>query len=284
MGRWTLPGPDWSALGVADDPWEPFAEALRRHLRRPGAVGTMQFTAPRDAAGNADHCTVQIAADASHAWITYRRAGSDLCEELLAQGPPSEPGPLAVTVVATCRERMGVPHPQLLTLRCQGFVGQFASSLGLPRAGAVPLGNDPADPTDEVDTAIEVDGPEDVRDRFAEIIERVTGQEPEVTADGDLVVDHVGRPVHVSFDEDTPTVRIRAWVVRGVRSREATAIEIARRNRDEEWTQWVLVGRHVEQRTILSAGPFVPRTVQFHLERFLYTFADTCDDIARRLG
>ena len=193
--------------------------------------------------------SVQIAADASHAWITYRRAGNDLCEDLLAQGPPSEPGPLAATVVATCRERMGVPHPQLLTLRCQGFVGQFAGSLGLPRAGAVPLGNDPA-----------------------------------VTADGDLVVDHVGRPVHVSFDEDTPTVRIRAWVVRGVRSREAAAVEIARRNRDEEWTQWVLVGRHVEQRTVLSAGPFVPRTMQFHLERFLYTFADTCEDIARRLG
>lgn len=284
MARRDLPGPDWSALGVADDPWETFEDALRRHLRRPGAVGAMRFTAPPNATGTSARCTVQITGDASQAWVTHREAGAPLCEDLVGRWSPYDPGTVARVIVGVCRDRMGLPHPELVTLRCQGFIGMDAGCLGLTTTGTLPVDDDPADADDELDTAVEVADAEDLRERFAAIVERVTGRPTVVDDDGDLVFHHVGERMHVSFSEDTPTVRMWAWVARGIRSREATAVEIARRNRDEEWTQWILVGRHVQQRTILSAGPFVPRTVQFHLERFLYTFADTRDAITRRLA
>ncbi|MDO5512690.1 MAG: hypothetical protein Q4F73_08105, partial [Corynebacterium sp.] len=150
MRKYDMPGPDWSALDMDTDPWSVFEEALGRHLRRPGAVGVMRLTAPADGSGGSERCTVQIAANASRAWVTYSGTLCTMIEEWVAEGTPADSAPLARAIVETCRDRMGVPHPALLTLRCQGLVGMFAGCLGLGRTGAVPIGNDPADSTDEV--------------------------------------------------------------------------------------------------------------------------------------
>ncbi len=279
-----LTGPGRMPLRPGPDPWAAFALSLTRHLRRPGAVGAMQFSAPPESTGESARCTVQVQRDGSSAWVTYRPSGSQLAEEMVLHRSPGDPEQIARAVIGTCHERMRVPHPHLLTFRCQGEIGRHTETLGLTRTDSVPIGGDPADNTDAVDIAVEVTGPEDVRDRFAAIVERVTGDAPVVDEDGDLAFTHVGHTIYVSFTEDDPSARLWAWVVRGVRSRSETAVEIGKLNRDEEWTSWILDGRHVMQRTTLSVGPFLPRHVQFHLERFLYTFASTTDVVAARLG
>ena len=280
-----LHGPDSASLRPVDGPWDRFERALAVHLRRPGVAGAMEFSAPTDSTGRRARCVLHLPGDASPAWVSYRSSHHVVAEQLvLTQGPPPASAPLARAVVEACRDRLAVPHPQLLTLRCEGPVRRGAERLALVRSGAVPIGSDPADYPDPVDVAVEVTDHEDVRERFDAIIERVTGRTTIVDDDGDLVFDHVGHPVHVSFGEDEPSARIWAWVVRGVRSRGDAAIELARLNREEEWTSWVLDGRHVLQRTTLSVGPFLPRHVQFSLERFLFAFATTHDGIAARLG
>lgn len=282
--RERLPGPGDAPLRPASDPWVGFERALALHLRRPGAIGAMEFTAPTESPGHRARCVIHLPGDTAPAWVSVRAADHLLTEELRARGPVTAPGRLARVVVEACRDRVGVPHPHLLTLRCEGPVGRDVERLGLTRSDSVPVGSDPADFPDPVDVAVEVTDHEDVRERFGAVIERVTGRPTIVDDDGDLVFDHVGHPVHVSCAEDAPSARIWAWVVRGVRSRTGTAVELATLNRDEEWTSWVLDGRHVMQRTTLSVGPFLPRHVQFSLEHFLLTFATTRAGIASRLG
>ena len=88
----------------------------------------------------------------------------------------------------------------------------------------------------------------------------------------------------VLLTEEDPSARIWAWVVRGVRSRSEAALEIARLNRKDDLTSWVLDGRHVLQRTTVPIAPFLPRHAQSALEHFLFTYASTRDSIAGRLG
>ncbi|MFN3602979.1 MAG: T3SS (YopN, CesT) and YbjN peptide-binding chaperone 1 [Dietzia sp.] len=276
--------PDHASLRPVDDPWGRFEQALARHLERPSAMGAMELSAPADSTGQRARCVVQLAADDSLAWVTFRAARHPLIEEIVARTSPTVAGTVARAVVDACRDRMGLPHPQLLTTRCEGPVGRHVEGLGLVRSDSLAVGSDPADHPDPVDVAVEVDGHEDARDRVEAIVERITGRPTIVDDHGDLVFDHVGHPVHVSFSADDPTARIWAWVVRGVRSRSDTAVELGRINRDEDWTSWILDGRHVKQRSVVSVGPFLPRHVQFALEHFLLTFATTRDGIAARLG
>lgn len=270
--------------GRTDDPWPTFQRALARHLRRPGSVGAIEFSAPPDPTGGRARCTLQLAEDGALGWVTFRAAGESLLEEMVLRPAPVERGPIAAAVATTCRDRLAVPHPQLLAVRSQGRVGQRIDGLGPVRSGTIPTGQDPAGHSDPVDVAVEVNDHLDARERFQRIVQQVTGRPTIVDDDGDLAFDHVGHPVYVSFTEDDPTARIWAWVARGVRSRGDAALLLAELNRDEDLTSWVLDGRHVMQRSAVSVGPFLPRYVQFSVEHFLYTFSATRDDIAAHLG
>lgn len=276
-------GPCHESLRPTGDAWDRFEHALAQHLRRPGAVGAMEFSAPFDSIGDQARCRVQLAGDGSLAWVTFRPSGESLTEQMVTRASPATVGSIAPAVVGACRDLLAVPHPQLLTLRCRGPVSRHAERLGLTRSDSVPIGIDPADDTSPVDVAVEVNGPEDVRERFAAIVERVTEHVTVVDDDGDLVFDHAGQTIHISFTADLPSARLWAWVVRGVRSRSDTAMELATLNREEEWTSWILDGRHVMQRTTVPVGPFLPRHTQFHVEHFLCTFASTRGGIAARL-
>ncbi|MCT2146397.1 hypothetical protein M3E05_14680, partial [Dietzia cinnamea] len=55
-------GPGSASLRPADDPWHDFEHTLTGHLRRPGAVGAMEFRAPSQPSGGQGRCTVQLAA------------------------------------------------------------------------------------------------------------------------------------------------------------------------------------------------------------------------------
>ncbi len=279
-----LSGPGSAPLRPAEDPWDGFETTLAGHLRRPGAVGAMEFTPPSDASGTRGRCVVHLAPGGERTWVTVRLAGHPLVEEMIAHTSPTAPGTIARAVVDACRDRLGVPHPQLLTLRCQGTVGRHTGPLRLLRTDSIPIGNDPADHPNPIDMAVEVADHEDARERFEAIVERVTGRACVVDDRGAIVFDHVGHRMHVSFDEDEPYARIWAWVVRGVRSRSDAALELARLNLDDDRTSWILDGRHVLQRTTVPVAPLLPRHAQVALEHFLFTFSSTRDAIAARLG
>lgn len=279
-----LSGPGSASLRRAEDPWDGFETMLAGHLRRPETAGAMEFSAPSDASGARGRCVVQLAPGCATAWVTVRLAGHPLTEEMVAQSTPTAPATISRAVVDACRDRLAVPHPQLLTLRCQGTVGRHTGALRLIRADSVPVGNDPADYPNPIDVAVEVSDHEDARERFEAIVERVTGRPCVVDDRGHLVFDHAGHRVSVSFSADDPYARIWAWVVRGVRSRSDAALEVARLNRDDDRTSWVLDGRHVLQRTTVPVAPLLPRHAQAALEHFLLTFATTRDAIAARLG
>ena len=243
----------------------------------------MEFSAPTNSAGDQTRILVQLAPDGS-GWASLRRSGASLLEDTLVRTAPADPGRLAHAVVETSRDVLGIPHPQLLTLRGEGPVGRNTGSLGLVRTGAVAHGQDPADYPSEIDVAVEVADHVDARERYEALVERVTGRPCVVDDDGDIVFDHVGHRIHIEFTEDVPFARIWAWVVRGVRSRSEAALEIARLNAEDDLTAWVLDGRHVFQRTTVPVAPFLPRHAQSALEHFLYTFACSRDAVAHKLG
>lgn len=277
-------GPGSAFLRPAGDPWHDFEHTLTGHLRRPGAVGAMEFRAPSLPSGGQGRCVVQLAPGGAIAWVTVRTADHPLVEEMVAHTAPTVPAPLARAVVDACRDRLGVPHPQLLTLRCEGTVGRYTGALRLIRSDSVPIGRDPADYPHLIDVAVEVEDHVDARGRYEAIVEQVTGRPCVVDDRGHLAFDHVGHPMHVAFTEDEPYARIWAWVVRGVRSRSEAALEVARLNSDDDLTTWILVGRHVMQRATVPVAPFLPRHAQNALEHFLHTYATTRDGIAARLG
>ncbi|WP_314037040.1 T3SS (YopN, CesT) and YbjN peptide-binding chaperone 1 [Dietzia sp. CH92] len=277
-------GPGSASLRPAGDPWHDFEHTLAGHLRRPGSVGAMEFSAPTQPAGGQGRCVVQLAAGGAAAWVTVRPAGHALAEELVAHTAPAEPTSIARAVVDACRDRLHVPHPQLLTLRCEGTVGRYTGALRLIRSDSVPVGRDPADYPNPIDVAVEVEDHEDARARYEAIIERVTGRPCVVDDRGHLVFDLDGNRIHATFSEHEPYARLWAWVVRGVRSRADAALEVARLNAEDDLTAWVLVGRHVMQRTTVPVAPFLPRHAQFALEHFLITYSSTHAGIAARLG
>ena len=278
-----LSGPGSASLRRAEDPWDGFEETLTGLLRRSGAVGAMEFSAPSESTGGQGRCLVQLAPDGV-AWVTVRSACHSLTDDMVARPESTDPTRVADAVVEACRDRLGVPHPQLLTLRCEGSVGLHTGPLRLLRSDSLPLGQDPADYPNAIDVAVEVEDHEDARERYEALVERVTGRPCVTDDDGCLLFDHVGHRMHVEFTEDLPYARIWAWVVRGVRSRSAAALEIARLNLEDDLTTWVLDGRHVLQRTTVPVAPFLPRHAQSALEHFLYTFACTRDTIAHKLG
>ena len=278
-----LSGSDSLAPGRQSDPWNAFGRGLSRLLRDPTAVGALEFSAPGNGTDGQDRCLLQRAGDES-AWVSLRPGGETLIEEMIVWNDRSEPDELARAVMEACRDRLGVPHPQLLTLRGEGPLGRRTGPLRLVRTDSVPVGQDPADDPSPVDVAVEVSDHEDARDRYEVLVERVTGHPCVVDDDGHLVFDHVGHQIHIEFREDLPYANIRAWVARGVRSRAEAALEVARLNLADPHTTWVLDGRHVLQRTTVPVSPFLPRHAQGALEHFLYTFACTRDQIAHKLG
>lgn len=245
--------------------------------------GALEFRVPGDPSVGQNRCRLRLDPNGP-AWACLGRAGESLVEELLVFTDQVDPDRLVHAVITACRERFGLPHPQLLTLRAEGPVAGYTRPLGLIRSDAVPVGRDPADYPNPIDVAVEVDSHEDARERYEALVERVTGRPCVVDDDGDLVFDHVGHRMHIEFSEDAPVARIWAWVVRGVRSRSEAALEIARLNREDDLTTWVLDGRHVLQRTTVPVAPFLPRHAQSALEHFLFTYASTRDSIAGRLG
>ena len=258
------------------DEWAVFEDSLYPVLRllEPGDV--LQFLAPPDAKGRSARCVIR-SGRTTPLWVTS--VAVDGNEELVASGDCDDVVSVARKIVANCIESFGVPSPALLTLRAKGAVAAHAHILGLTDDDGVPTGSDPINEDSAVDVAVNIDDPEKLRDRIASIVQQVTGDEPGLDSDDDLFFDHAGCRVYITVAADTPTVTVWSNVVPTVRCRRTAALDIALRNPRQLWTQWVLQSDSVVQRTVINAGPLVPRHVYAELGRFLYVLATRTSDL-----
>lgn len=282
-----LTGSGNAHLRHAADPWVDFRNSLTLLLRREDATGALEFSAPSQPSGGQSRCTVQLAGGASQAWVTASRAPLPLITEMVEHTAPTDPERIARAIVQTCRDRLDVPHPQVLTLHCEGAIGRHTGALRLIRTDCVPPGRDPADRLGPSAAAVDITDRADARERFETVVEQVTGRRCATDADGDLAFDHAGHRMHIDFEMDDPGVvphaRIWAWVVLRVRSRPDAALEAARLNGEDALTTWVLDGHNLLQRTTVPLAPFNPAHARDSLEHFLHTYAATRGAIASRL-
>lgn len=191
---------------------------------------------------------------------------------------------LALTVVWALRDVFGVTHPQLLTFNAWGPNSASADVLGLGATADVPAElaieqlEDPAEPL--------VLSPSD-RDELVEMVLMVLqaklGERPTVDDDGDAVLIHLGQPVRVRVRHEQPAIEIFARVAHDVRSRRATAVELAVLNSGNSWVKWSQRERTVWQHLVIPGAPFVPAHLDGMVDVFLETMTKTRDDLVFRV-
>lgn len=211
-------------------------------------------------------------------------SGNDEAEpNWYVERPLADAGIVAATVVGALRQAFGVEHPQLLTYNAFGPHADSAVVLGLAATEDVPAELPATEPLALPPMLLPSD-----RDALLSMVTTSLharlGEAPTVDDDGDFVLSHLDQPVWVRVRQDQPAVEIMARVVHGVRSRRATAAEIALLNRDHLWTTWVLGGRDVWLRLPVPAYPFAPGHLASMLDVFFDAMGKTRDDLAFRVG
>ena len=92
------------------------------------------------------------------------------------------------------------------------------------------------------------------------VLQAKLGERPPVDDDGDVVLMHLDQPVWIRVRHEQPAIEIFARVAHDVRSRRATAVEVAVLNRDNPWVKWTQRGPHGlaaphDSRCAVRAGP-----------------------------
>lgn len=188
---------------------------------------------------------------------------------------------VGLMVVWALRDVFGVVHPQLLTYNAWGPGSDAAAGLGLAASDQAPAelpARDEAEPF--------VLAPSD-RDELVEMVlmalHATLGERPPVDDDGDVVLTHLDQPVWIRVLHDQPAIEIFARVAHDVRSRRATAVELAVLNRDNPWVKWIQRERTVWQHLVIPGAPFAPAHLDGMVDVFLQTMTRTRDDLAFRV-
>lgn len=198
--------------------------------------------------------------------------------------PVSDAHFIALMIVWALRDVFGVAHPQLLTYKAWGPNSSSAVVLGIPTSDEVPaeLAIDASEETVEPFVL----SPSD-RDELMEMVQMVLhaklGERPPVDDDGDVVLMHLEQPVWIRVRPEQPAIEIFARVAHDVRSRRATAVELAVLNGDNPWVKWVQRDRTVWQHLVIPGAPFVPVHLDGMVDVFLETMTKTRDDLVFRL-
>lgn len=179
---------------------------------------------------------------------------------------------LVCQAILLLRKAAGIPHPDLLTHRASGPVGQMSQVLGLEWTG----GRRPA-----LDFYRDLD-----KERLLELLEETIG---EVHAEGrdeddDIFLDHAGQRVFVRVLPNVAAIEIFTRAAHGARSRHQAALEVGILNRSNPWVWWQILGRDIIQTSTVEMNPFVPHHLMTTLDVFLTAMTATRDDLALRVG
>lgn len=272
---------------ATDCAWGMFEDALICGLGGIGEGEALALVAPADANGWAEQLVIRADPERGGTWVTHGVAGSTAADVLVAGAGEDGPAELAAAIVRQARGQLRLPHPQLFTAAVTGAgAAALADRLGLavrPSGGeasaALAAGTASADPP-----GLAAGGPEELRSLAVEVVRRVTGQDPEVDDDGDLVLDVEGTRCFLLFSRDGSEVRLHSQVVRRIYSRRNTAVEVDLLNSKGSWHTWYLQGREIYLRATVPALPLSADNLGRTLTLYAHDLCTTRDELAYRVG
>ncbi|AXH95400.1 T3SS (YopN, CesT) and YbjN peptide-binding chaperone 1 [Ornithinimicrobium avium] len=187
--------------------------------------------------------------------------------------PRSHAHLLAAIVTDTLREVVGVPHPAFLD-----------AGVLTPR----PPAEDEQEPTPvpqlDVDTAVPVRTPQQLRELVDTTLHVLLGHPPRHDADGDVPILFGSALVYVRTADAQPVVTIFSIPVQDIGDLTAARREVAILNRSSVFAKFHLVGRQVVASVSIPCLPFVPRHL-FGMVQMMGRDIDRLDeDLAVRVG
>ena len=115
------------------------------------------------------------------------------------------------------------------------------------------------------------------------VLQAKLGERPAVDDDGDVVLMHLDQPVWIRVRHEQPAIEIFARVAHDVRSRRATAVEVAVLNSENPWVKWAQRDHTVWQHLMIPGAPFVPAHLDGMIDVFLEAMTKTRDDLVFRV-
>lgn len=155
---------------------------------------------------------------------------------------------LASIVTDTLREVVGAPHP--------AFLDAGALTISAP-PGPDEGGSEP--PQIDLDQAIRVVTPAQLREAVETTLHAAMGHPPRHDADGDIPILYGTTLVYVRTADSQPVVSIFGIVVQDVADLEAAQREVGILNRQSVFAKFHLVGGQVVASVAIPSLPFVPR-------------------------
>lgn len=162
--------------------------------------------------------------------------------------PRSHAHLLASILTDTLREVVGAPHP--------AFLDAGSLTISAPHDPDVP---DPEPPVVDLDRAIKVVTPAELRTAVERTLHAAMGHPPRHDADGDIPIIYGTTLVYVRTADAQPVVSVFAVVVQDVADLEAAQREVGILNRQSVFAKFHLVGRQVVASVAIPSLPFVPR-------------------------
>lgn len=283
---------------ATDCAWGMFEDALICGLGGIGEGEALALVAPADANGWAEQLVIRADPERGGTWVTHGVAGSTAADVLVAGAGEDGPAELAAAIVRQARGQLRLPHPQLFTAAVTGAgAAALADRLGLavrPADGGGVVGGDvvgggaPAELAGLGGRGVPADlaagGPDDLRPLAVEVVRRVTGRDPEVDDDGDLVFDIEGTRCFLLLARDGSEARLHSQVVRRIYSRRNTAVEVDLLNSKGSWHTWYLQGREIYLRATVPASPLSADNLGRTLTLYAHDLCTTRDELAYRVG
>lgn len=155
---------------------------------------------------------------------------------------------LAAVLTDTLRDVVGAPHPAFLD----------AGTLSI----SAPAGPDQAEepvPELDLDVAIKVTSPGELRQAVQSALHVVMGHPPRHDADGDIPIVFGTTLVYVRTADSQPVVSIFAVVVQDIADLAAARREVGILNRQSVFAKFHLVGQQIIASVAIPCLPFVPR-------------------------
>jgi len=165
---------------------------------------------------------------------------------------PGRAADVAEMLVSTLRDVYGIPAPSFLAVSGAEACGSFDDEprpLGLTRAAT-------ADDGPDLSVAMP-SGPDDLRDLVAEALEPIMDGEIEFDPDGDIPVPAGRTVIFVRVAEDSPSIRLFAPLLLGVRWTPRVGHTLNEANQFLDFTKVVHLNDQVLATEQLSGAPFV---------------------------
>lgn len=228
------------------------------------------------------HATLLAPSGAPEAWPDPARRGHLLSlgwqvveggNAYRMQLPRTHAHLLAAVLTDTLQEVVGTPHPAFLD----------AGALSIRAPDEPPPAENVPRPQLDLDRAILVGSPSELRDAVETTLHAALGHPPRHDADGDIPILYGSALVYVRTADSQPVVSIFAIVVQDVADLEVARREVMILSRRSVFAKFHLVGRQIIASVAIPSLPFVPRHLVGMVELVGREIDALDDDLALRV-